>query len=116
MKRELETSVRSTGIRSSSMDTLANSRQSPQDADWVSRSEKLSFEVRNFIDGQWVAQREGPALQKYGPREGRALYRVARGDISEVNVAVESARRAFSDGRWSRLPMRRRKDALAALA
>jgi acyl-CoA reductase-like NAD-dependent aldehyde dehydrogenase len=84
--------------------------------DWVSRSRELTLGVRNFIGGRWQSQERGDSIRKYGPRDGALLYGFRSGDGRDVEEAVQTARRAFDDGRWSKLPLQRRKDALYKLA
>jgi len=83
--------------------------------DWVSRANALKLQVRNFVDGRWF-DGGGEALEKYAPRDGRLLCRFGSGEAREVDAAVASAKRAFADGRWSKLPISRRKEALLKLA
>jgi len=80
--------------------------------DWVSRSETLTLRVRNFVDGRWRPVGGDAQIEKYGPRDGRLLCRFGVGAKPEIEEAVSVARRAFEDGRWSNLPMQRRKDVL----
>jgi acyl-CoA reductase-like NAD-dependent aldehyde dehydrogenase len=84
--------------------------------DWAERADKLTPAIRNFVDGRWQAANGGAVIEKSSPRDGRLLYRFAASRPEEVDVAVASARRAFADGRWSRLPAQRRKEVLQALA
>ena len=83
--------------------------------DWISRARQLSPTVRNFVNGRWQAP-GGTMLSKVGPRDGQLLCQFGSGEIHEVDDAVATARKAFEDGRWSRLPIQRRKEALQALA
>lgn len=83
--------------------------------DWVSRANDLTLRVRNFVDGRWK-EGGGDALAKYAPRDGKLLCRFGSGDAKDVDEAVTVARRAFDDGRWSKLPSQRRKDTLWRLA
>lgn len=83
--------------------------------DWIERFGQLSLNVRNFVDGRWASV-GGPALDKYSPRDGTLLCRFGAGEPVEVDAAVAAARRAVEDGRWSRLPLQRRKDVLFKLA
>ena len=83
--------------------------------DWLSKSRDLQLRVRNFVDGRW-SESGGKPLEKYGPRYGQLLCRFGAGVTEEVNGAIASARRAFEDGRWSKLPVQRRKDVLHKLA
>src|SRR5437879_244428 len=74
--------------------------------DWVGRSKALKIQIRNFIDGRWKAEgSEAAPLEKFSPRDGQLLYRLGAGAAAEVNAAVSGAKRAFDDGRWSKLPL-----------
>lgn len=83
--------------------------------DWVAKSRALKLEVRNFIDGRW-AEPHGELLDKYGPRDGQLLYRFGAGTAQDVAGAVDAARQAFEDGRWSKLSVQHRKETLCRLA
>lgn len=83
--------------------------------DWVKNAEMTRHEVRNFIDGRW-SEVGGELSDKLSPRDGRLLCRVGAGESGEVEDAVKKARRAFDDGRWSELPIQRRKDVMHKLA
>ena len=83
--------------------------------DWIQRAASLKPRVRNLIGGRWVTG-GGDPVEKCSPRDGRVLYRFGVGQPEEVDEASTSARRAFEDGRWSRLPVQRRKDVLHKLA
>jgi len=84
--------------------------------DWVGRSQTSTLRIRDFIDGEWKHGAGDESLAKYSPRDGRLLARFGAGAARDVDEAVASARRAFDDGRWSKLPIQRRKDALHGLA
>jgi acyl-CoA reductase-like NAD-dependent aldehyde dehydrogenase len=72
--------------------------------------------VRNVIDGSSRSPTEEQVLQKYSPRDGSLLYEFGAGGTRDADAAVSSARRAFDDGRWSRLSAQRRKEVLYRLA
>src|SRR5438552_1075082 len=84
--------------------------------DWIRRAERLSLRVRDFIDGLWQSENPHRVLDKLSPRDGRLLYRLPRGGVAEADRAVAAARAAFEDGRWSCLPVQRRKEVLLRLA
>jgi acyl-CoA reductase-like NAD-dependent aldehyde dehydrogenase len=86
------------------------------DIDWISRSQALKPQVRDFIGGRWQSEGSDASLEKFSPRDGHLLYRFATGGNRRVDEAVISARRAFEDGRWSSLSVQRRKDVLYRLA
>jgi acyl-CoA reductase-like NAD-dependent aldehyde dehydrogenase len=83
--------------------------------DWVDRSRALKLHVQNFIGGR-KAEGSGVVITKYGPRDGKALLRFAAGNSRDVDLSVRSARAAFEDGRWSRLPVQRRSSILHKFA
>ena len=84
--------------------------------DWIEKSKTLTPRVCNFVNGRWSAENAGEQLDKYGPRDGKLLCRFGAGVAQDVEEAVASARRAFDDGRWSRLAVERRKEILYKLA
>jgi acyl-CoA reductase-like NAD-dependent aldehyde dehydrogenase len=83
--------------------------------DWIDHAARLIPRVRNCIDGQLTAG-TGEAIEKYAPRDGTLLYRFGAAEKADVGSAVASARRAFTDGCWSALPVVRRKEVLYRLA
>jgi acyl-CoA reductase-like NAD-dependent aldehyde dehydrogenase len=84
--------------------------------DWISRAQALSVRVGNFIEGRFQTGRGGNTLEKFGPRDGRLLYSFSAGNQMDVDEAVASSKRAFDDGRWSGIPLQRRRDILCKVA
>jgi acyl-CoA reductase-like NAD-dependent aldehyde dehydrogenase len=84
--------------------------------DWVARAERLALQVRNVIGAQSTSVGGHDAIRKLSPRNGQLLYQFGSGSQLDVEAAVASARRAFSDGRWSKLPSERRSEVLNTLA
>lgn len=95
---------------------MINPREGDSGVDWVARSTSLQLCVDHFIDGRKRSAVERGTLIKYGPRDGRVLYKFAPAGTEEVEEAVLSARHAFSDGRWSKASVQFRKDCLYRLA
>ena len=56
-----------------------------------------------YIDGEWVDSKTGKVMQVLDPSKGEPIATVPEGDIEDLNYAIESARNAFDDGRWSYL-------------
>jgi acyl-CoA reductase-like NAD-dependent aldehyde dehydrogenase len=83
--------------------------------DWGGRAEAMQFQIRNFVDGKWHAA-GGALVEKLNPRDGRLLCRFGVSTSQDVEGAVTVARRAFNDGRWSKLPAQRRSEVLYRLA
>lgn len=86
------------------------------EANWIEKARHLSLTVRNFVDGGWRESFASRRLEKLSPRDGALLYELPAGDAADADRAVAGARAAFEDGRWSRLPVQRWKDALFKLA
>ncbi len=74
------------------------------------------MEYKHFIDGQWADSLGGAAMPILNPATGRQIATVADGTRADVEHAVQAARRAFYDGRWSRLTPGERSLALFRLA
>jgi acyl-CoA reductase-like NAD-dependent aldehyde dehydrogenase len=83
---------------------------------WVEKANGLSLIVRDFVDGRWKHEPTELSLEKRGPRDGRPLYRLPKGNHAALECAVEAARASFDDGRWSDLTVARRKEVLFKLA
>ncbi len=84
--------------------------------DWITRSRALPLVVHNLVEGRCEPPSGGDMVAKYGPRDGRLLYELPGADSDAVSRAVGSAQQAFRDGRWSAMPVARRKDILRKLA
>ena len=75
----------------------------------------LDFPVNAFIDGASRPAASGKTFATVNPATGEKLADVAACGAEDVDFAVEKAREAFEDGRWSRLHPSERKDALIRL-
>lgn len=69
----------------------------------------------HFIDGRTVAAMDGGMLDVVSPIDGRVLTQIADGSARDVDLAVTAARKAFDDGRWSRMPRSRARKSCCAL-
>ncbi len=69
-----------------------------------------------FIDGGFRPATSGKTFDSINPATGQVIAQVAACDAQDVDVAVNKAREAFDDGRWSRLHPSARKDVLIRLA
>ncbi|WP_396331092.1 aldehyde dehydrogenase family protein [Burkholderia anthina] len=56
-----------------------------------------------YIDGKDYEGKFGEFVTRKSPGHGVAVTSTARATVEDLNAAVASARRAFYDGRWSRL-------------
>ncbi|MCZ7675584.1 MAG: aldehyde dehydrogenase [Roseovarius sp.] len=76
----------------------------------------LSLPTQAFIDGAFRPAKSGATFDTVNPATGAVLARVASCGAADVDFAVEKARDAFEDGRWSRLHPGERKAVLIRLA
>lgn len=76
----------------------------------------LEFPTQAFIDGSFRPAISGKTFQTTNPATGEVLAQVASCGLEDVNFAVQRARDAFEDGRWSRLHPSERKESLLRLA
>lgn len=84
--------------------------------DWKSRAAVLRFRGQAFIDGRFTDAVSGQTFDSINPATGAVLTPVAACDAADVDLAVAAGRRAFEDGRWSRMAPGDRKAVLLKLA
>jgi phenylacetaldehyde dehydrogenase len=63
----------------------------------------LSRNAGLLIDGKLVPAVSGKTFSVYDPATGRLIANVPEADKADVDLAVAAARRAFDDGRWTRI-------------
>ena len=63
----------------------------------------LSREHKLFIDGKWVAARNGKTIPVEDPATEETIANVPAGEKVDIDLAVAAARRAFESGPWSRI-------------
>lgn len=56
-----------------------------------------------FIDGRFVPSSSGKTFDTFNPATGEVLAVVSDADSTDVDLAVKAARRAFDEGKWSRM-------------
>lgn len=83
---------------------------------WQQRAARQTFINTALIDGQAVAALSGATFDAINPATNQLLARVAACGEVEVDLAVRSARRAFDNGPWRRIPPGERKKVLIKLA
>ncbi|MGM9488150.1 aldehyde dehydrogenase [Ideonella sp. YS5] len=77
---------------------------------WAERATSLRLDGRSVIDGKRVDATDGQTFDKRSPIDNRLLGAVVRGQASDVDAAVRSARAAFEDRRWAgKSPAARKK-------
>ncbi|MBI3752062.1 MAG: aldehyde dehydrogenase [Chloroflexi bacterium] len=75
-----------------------------------------TFRTQAFIDGAFRDAASGETFATENPATGQVLAHVAAGGAADIDAAVQAARRAFDDGRWSRLAPADRKKVLLRVA
>ncbi|MEM1386798.1 MAG: aldehyde dehydrogenase [Pseudomonadota bacterium] len=83
---------------------------------WKAKAAALAPRSKAFIDGAFTDAVSGKTFDCINPATGDVLAHVAEGDAADIDRAVGAARRAFDDGRWSRMPPGDRKAVLLRLA
>lgn len=79
-------------------------------------ADKLTLPTMAFIDGKFRPATLGKTFETINPATGAHLADVAACTKEDVDFAVEKAREAFDDGRWSQLHPSERKKVLLKLS
>ncbi len=74
------------------------------------------FQGRHLIDGVWQGSADGRSFNRASPAHGVLVSQSALGGQAEADAAIAAARRAFDDGRWSRLSGKARAAVLLRVA
>ena len=69
--------------------------------DWAQRANALRIDGRSVIDGKRLDAVDGQTFAKHSPIDNRPLGAVVRGQAADIDLAVRSARAAFTDRRWA---------------
>ncbi|WP_419904406.1 aldehyde dehydrogenase [Kiloniella sp.] len=69
-----------------------------------------------YIDGTFRPANSGKTFTTINPATGETLAEISACDIEDVNFAVEKAREAFDDARWSKMAPSDRKEILIRLS
>ncbi|MGJ0183927.1 aldehyde dehydrogenase family protein [Corynebacterium glyciniphilum] len=77
---------------------------SSQNTDWTFPQDVGSAPTPNLIDGDWTQSTSGDTFSAFDPGTGRVIAEVTKADAHDTDTAVAAARRAFDEGRWTRLP------------
>lgn len=70
------------------------------------------MDYKLWIDGQWVDTRGGSMMDLEDPATGKTVARAVNASRVDVDNAVQAAKTAFYDGRWSKLTPAERSLAL----
>jgi len=82
--------------------------------EYASIAADIIFPAAPFIDGKFRAGR-GEKFPTVNPATGDKVAMVAGANAKDVDLAVEKAREAFDQGRWSKMHPSERKDVLIRL-
>ncbi len=69
-----------------------------------------------FIDGQWMDSESGEYFDVYDPSTGNKIHEVPSASVNDLDKAVDAARDAFDNGKWSNLPPSERSSILLKFA
>ncbi|MBW8298435.1 MAG: aldehyde dehydrogenase [Hydrogenophaga sp.] len=69
-----------------------------------------------FIDGTWREPQSGATIDVISPIDGLKLTTIADAGASDVDLAVQAARKSFDKGQWSRAAPAERKKVLLRIA
>ena len=69
-----------------------------------------------FIGGKHMASEDGATLDVISPIDGKVFSTIARATVSDAGRAVQSARRSFESGVWSRAAPSARKKVMHRIA
>ena len=78
-------------------------------SNWKKLSNEIKLDGRAFINGKRVAAASGALFDCISPIDGKKIAEIARCDVTDIDLAVASARAAFEDGRWANKTPRERK-------
>ena len=84
-------------------------------AEVQSIADQLVLPNTAFINGKFKAARAGQTFQTINPATGEVLTNISACDASDVDLAVEKARKAFKSGSWSKMHPSDRKAVMIKL-
>jgi betaine-aldehyde dehydrogenase len=74
------------------------------------------MDYKLWIDGKWTDTQDGGTMAIENPATREIVANVVDASAADVDTAVQAARTAFQDGRWSKLTPGARSNALLKLA
>ena len=74
------------------------------------------MEYKLWIDGKWVDSKGGGMIAVENPATEQKIAEVVDASPADVDRAVQAAKKAFYDGRWSQLVPSERSKAIWKLA
>lgn len=88
----------------------------PGQLDILNKLTKITMHSKLYINGTWRDPAKGGKLAVINPATEEVIHHIPAASAEDVNIAVESARRAFDQGMWPRLSGRERARYLRAIA
>ena len=79
-------------------------------------SKKLNFVTKALINGEFVDSISGETFVTVNPATGKKITDITSCIEEDVELAVQAAKQAFADGRWSKLEPAKRKQILMRFA
>jgi acyl-CoA reductase-like NAD-dependent aldehyde dehydrogenase len=83
--------------------------------DWTDAAANVAAPRQLLIDGELTDAVSGKRYPAINPATGTVIADVALGDAADIDAAVQAARAAFDDGRWSQRSPRDRGQVLIRL-
>ena len=84
--------------------------------DWAAFAATLQPDGRAVVGGRRVPALDGGVFDCISPVDGRKVADVCRGQVADIDRAVQGAAAAFADGRWAHRAPRDRKQVLLRFA
>jgi len=84
-------------------------------AEYQAIAANLDLPCNAFIDGRFQPAKTKKTFASIDPATGKTIAKIAACGPKDVDLAVQKAREAFADGRWSRLHPGARKQVLVRL-
>ncbi|MEO0342671.1 MAG: aldehyde dehydrogenase [Pseudomonadota bacterium] len=84
--------------------------------EYKSIAASLTFPTGAFINGSFRTAQSGATFDSVNPASGTPLAQIAACGAADVDFAVQKARNAYEDGRWSQSHPAERKEILIRLA
>ncbi|MDA0678901.1 MAG: aldehyde dehydrogenase [Proteobacteria bacterium] len=94
------------------MSIVARSEYTREKWHAVAAREIENVETRLFINGDYVDSRSGGRFDTVNPANREVIAAMSFADANDVDAAVQSARKAFRSGSWSRMAPRQRMSVL----
>ncbi|WP_321858265.1 aldehyde dehydrogenase [Paraburkholderia tropica] len=84
--------------------------------EYAALAARLTLPTEAFIDGAFQPSVSGATFATTNPATNEVLAHIAACNAADVDRAVASARAAYRDGRWRKLPLSQRKSILLKFA